>query len=154
MILTFSGLWLLFGAPCLLATAGLSYLLTTFQICRFSIFRRLSFLSAAISIPLIGLLFGISAGYFNAWVGHRNDNGLESRWDLLDISGAPGNILANEIWGDWQSDEVWYYRDKIAIWNGLFWTSTGIAAVPIVCFFMRRHSMCRAPYAEPARLSQ
>ena len=127
--------WLFFGIPSLAVIFGLSYL---------PIFRRRRWQSVTWQLPLLGLLFGLAMGYFNAWGSHQYDAaGGQDHWYYL--FGVPGNGMAESYGGDWQSDEAWDYRSDIAIWNGLFWVSVATVGAFLFRFVIRRHTPNKSP---------
>ena len=136
------GCWIILGLPSLAVIFGLSYL---------PFFRRLRWQSVAWSLPLLGLLFGLATGYFNAWGQHQYDtSGGQDHWYyLFGLFGEPGDGMANSYGGDWQSDEAWDYRSDIAIWNGLFWVSVAAVGVFLFRFVVRRHTANKLPQATP-----
>lgn len=79
---------------------------------------------------MIGLLFGLITGYFEAWTYrdcYKPDH--KDRWyEVFAVFGAPGEAMANSYAGDWQDDEAWDFRSDISILNGLFWTTVAMAA--------------------------
>ena len=131
--------WVVFGIPSLVAMIGVSYPLMRFEICRFEFLKRPGFRFGVLSIPLCGLVFGMSTGYFAAWT-YRYD--LETRqdssWcDVAALPGAPGDAMANTYGGDWQDDEAWDYRSDIAILNGLFWMSVATGGMFLIRLIVR-----------------
>jgi hypothetical protein len=132
--------WIFFGIPSLLAVVGVSYPLMRFEICRFNFLKRPGFGFRTLSLPLCGLLFGMSTGYFAAWTERYDfETRQDSSWyDVAAIPGMPGDAMANSYGGDWQGDEAWDYRSDIAVWNGLFWMSVATGGMLLIRLIARR----------------
>lgn len=130
--------WMVFGLLTVLVIFGASCLLKGLKIDQASIFKHLHFRSAALSLVLLALLFGMAAGYFEAWTYRLDFQKQTAGWyDVPGIFGGPGDLMANSYGGDWQDDEAWDYRSDIAIWNGLFWTSVAAVGVLVMRFVFR-----------------
>ncbi len=137
--------WIFLGIPVLAVIFGLS---------RLPIFRWLRGRPVVWLLPLLGLLFGLATGYFNAWSDHHSATTGQDHWYyFVDLFGAPGNGMANSYGGDWQWDEAWDYRTDIAIWNGLFWLSVGTVGASLLAFVARRSAPHTAPGTTPGRLA-
>lgn len=101
------------GVPSLLAAIGV-----------IRSFRQLQSRWIKLSLPLLGLSFGLAAGFFNIWEEDHQYwcNGDQRRWyGVFAILGEPGNEMADTYGGDWLSDEAWVYAADITFWNGVFW---------------------------------
>jgi hypothetical protein len=121
--------WLFLGIPSVAIIFGLSHL---------PIFRRWRTRAVLWRLPLLGLLFGLATGYFEAWT-YRHDLRQPERWyEVLAIPGVPGDGMANSYGGDWQDDEAWDYRSDIALWNGLFWVTVTAFGAIVVYFTVPR----------------
>jgi len=131
----FLEMWLLFGIPALALV---------FIFARFGFLKRAQFRTIVLSLPLIGLLFGATTGYFNVWDDHHywaNRAPEKQEWyEILTIFGWPGDTMANSYGGDWQADEAWDYRGDIVVWNALFWTSVAVGGIFVVRFSYRLNS--------------
>jgi hypothetical protein len=137
--------WIFLGIPVLAVILCLS---------RLPIAQRLRPRPAVWLLPLLGLLFGLTTGYFNAWSDHQSAITGQDHWYYFcDLFGAPGNGMANSYGGDWQWDEAWDYRTDIAIWNGLFWVSVATVGASLLTFGFRRSAPDTAPESTPAALS-
>jgi hypothetical protein len=120
---------MLFGIPTLLGTVGVGIF-----------FKPLRARHIRFSFPVLGLVFGLATGFFNAWDDHHYySTGCQNHWyDVVAIFGTPGDGMANSYGGDWQEDEAWEYRADIATLNALFWTSVATAAMLLMRFMARQ----------------
>ena|ERR1700722_16506310 len=127
--------WTIFGIPSVIAIFGLSHL---------RIFRQLRWRSVVLLFSLVGLIFGLAAGYYNVCSDHccYTEGGQE---DLFVLFGEPGNFMAESYGGDWQSDEAWIYRADITLWNGLFWMSVMMVGGFVTRFSIRRRDSFEPP---------
>jgi len=124
--------WLILGVPIAVLSLPGGYVLSRFNVLRFRTRAHVHFLPLLFTFILLGLLFGVAAGYFEAWTYERDSSALhQDDWvDYLAIPGIPGDAMANSYGGDWQDDEAWDYRTDIAILDGFFWASVaGMAMV-------------------------
>ncbi len=134
MVLFLVTVWMLFGFLSLFAVMALTFLAITFKILPAGIYKNLDFSVIVFSLPVIALLFGAATGYFDAWTDHDWwASGCVNKWYyIFAVLGWPGDMIAENFWGDWQEDECWYHRDKVALWNGFFWLSIAVVAAPLI----------------------
>ena len=121
--------WILLGLPSILVIIVATIFVEPF--------RHRRFQCIVWSLPLLGLLFGASTGYFEAWTYYHDQREPQRWYESLALFGEPGDSIATCYVGDWQDDEAWDYRKDIAAWNGFFWA--GVATVASSgMFFVRR----------------
>jgi hypothetical protein len=136
------GSWVFLGIPSVFAVFAVRFLSRRLRIHRLGFYKYLVFRPILLSLPLLALLFGLAAGYFEAstYIDCYQPGHQEKWYEVLGITGAPGDLIANAYRGDWQDDEAWDYRSEIAIWNGLFWLGVaGMAAFWIQVNNRARH---------------
>jgi hypothetical protein len=118
-----------FGLPALMLFGALGFF-----------WRRLRTRHVRSLLPLVGLVFGLAAGYFAVWADHcwYRFSPQNFHWtEPLAVFGAPGDAMANSYGGDWQDDEAWDYRGDITVLNGLFWMGLGTASMLVVLLVAR-----------------
>jgi len=126
--------WVVMGAPAVPAIFGLRFLIRQLRVYRFGFYKWLVFRPILLSVPLIGLLFGLATGYFDAWTYrdcYKPDHKVDW-YEVFGIFGGPGDVMANSYAGDWQDDEAWDFRSDISVWNGLFWTTVAMMVVLMI----------------------
>jgi energy-coupling factor transporter transmembrane protein EcfT len=105
--------------------------------------RRLRLPLGLIAALVFAGLFGIITGYCDAWDDELSSHDYGASCSILAAYGGPGDYITSHGC-DTQIGEMWYYRNQIAVWNGVVWLIAGFTVAATIYLVTLRCRVCRA----------